>query len=79
MTENQRTVRVVGVRFSPIDPVRFFDPADTDPAVGDRVIVESESGPREGVVAIAPSQVLYSELRGQLAPVLQQLGVVEDQ
>jgi len=64
---------VVGVRLSPSGPVRYFDPGDTDPAVGDRVVVDDDDGPQEGVVAIAPDQVLYSELRGQPAPVLRKL------
>ena len=63
-------VNIVGVRFRPAGLVRYFDPGDEDLTVGDRVLVESDDGPREAVVAIAPAQVLYSDLRGELAPVL---------
>ena len=62
---------LVGVRFSSAGRVRYFDPADLDLAVGDRVLVETDDGPREGSVVIAPSQVLHSDLRGPLHPVLQ--------
>ena len=46
---------------------------EQDLTVGDRVLVETDSGPREAVVAIAPAQVLYSDLRGKLAPVLRKV------
>ena len=74
MTREERIVNLVGVRFSPAGRVRYFDPADEDLAVGDRVAVETEEGPREAEVVIAPSQVLFSELRGSLRPVLSKIG-----
>ena len=78
LINTERTARIVGVRLSPTGPVRYFDPGDTDPAVGDRVVVDDDDGPQEGVVAIAPDQVLYSELRGQPAPVLRKLDSSEN-
>jgi cell fate regulator YaaT (PSP1 superfamily) len=73
-TPRRPSINVVGVRFSPAGLVRYFDPGDENLAVGDRVLVESDDGPREAVVAIAPAQVLYSDLRGELAPVLRKVG-----
>ena len=73
MAQGDRALHVVGVRFSPSSRVRFFDPGDVDLAVGDLVIVESDAGPREGRVIIAPGQVLYSELRGPLGPVVRKV------
>ncbi len=67
MTGPGPKTNVVGVRFMPLEPVRFVAPGDDDVRPGDRVLVESESGPREAVVAIAPFQVLYSDLREPLA------------
>ena len=61
---------VVGVRFSLGGRVHYFDSAGLDLAVRDRVVVDTEQGTREGQVVIAPGQVLYSELRGPLSPVL---------
>ena len=61
---------IVGVRFTRDGRILYFDPADLDLAIGDRVILETDDGPREGWVAIAPSQVLHSDLRGPLNPVL---------
>ena len=61
---------VVGIRFGRGGRVHYFDSADLDLSVGDRVIVETDEGRREGRVAIAPRQVLYSDLRGPLDPVL---------
>ena len=77
MTEAKRVATVVGVRFSPTDRVKYFDPGDNDLAIGDRVLAETEGGPQEGLVVIAPQQVLYSELRGPLAPVLHKVDTVE--
>ena len=61
---------IVGVRFKRGGRVHYCDPANLDLSVGDRVIVETEEGPREGQVVIAPGQVLGSELRGPMDPVL---------
>ena len=64
---------IIGVRFMPNDRVQFFDAMDISLSVGDRVIVETEDGPREGRVAIAPGQVAHSDLRGPLSPVLERV------
>jgi cell fate regulator YaaT (PSP1 superfamily) len=69
----ERTANLVGVRFSPTGRVNYFEPGDDELAVGDIVIVESEEGPREARVAIAPGQVLYSEIRGPLLPLLRKV------
>ena len=79
MAEGKSTSNVAGVRFAPSEHVRYCDPGDQDLAVGDRVVVETEGGPMEGVVVIAPRQVLYSELRGPLDPVLRKLDADEGQ
>ena len=75
--QDNRVWNVVGVRFSPTARVGYFDPGDHDLAVGDGVSVATDSGPRDGVVVIAPVQVLYSELRGELAPVMQKIDTDE--
>lgn len=61
---------VVGIRFGNSGRVHYFDSVDLDLSVDDRVIVETDEGRREGRVAIAPRQVLHSDLRGPLDPVL---------
>ena len=53
---------IVGVRFVRSGSVAYFEPGDIDIDVGDRVLVETEQGPREADVVIAPGQVLYSAL-----------------
>ena len=68
--KDNRPSNVVGVRFSPAGRVQFFDPARWDLATGDVVTVDTEEGPRNGEVVIAPGQVLYSELRDSLRPVV---------
>ena len=65
---------IIGVRFAPAGRVHYFDSAGLDLALGDRVIVETDDGAREGQVAIAPGQVVYSDLRGPLGPVLRIVG-----
>ena len=61
---------IVGVRFRPYGRVHYFDAAGLVLDVGDTVEVESDCGPRQGRVAIAPGQVLHSDLRGPLERVL---------
>ncbi len=61
---------VVGVRFQTNGRVHFFDSGSMDIGVGERVLVQTDGGPKEGEVVIAPRQVLYSELRGPQNPVL---------
>ena len=64
---------LTGVRFETAGRVHYFDATALDLAVGDRVVVETEAGPREAVVVITPRQVIYSDLRGPLSPVLEKL------
>ena len=75
MREQAPDEAIVGVRFQPHGRVHFFDAAETVLSVGDTVLVETECGSRQGRVAIAPGQVLHSDLRGPLGRVL---GRVDD-
>ncbi len=61
---------LTGVQIRPSDKVQYFDANDLSLTVGERVIVETWDGDQEGVVVIAPDQVLRSDLRGPLNPVL---------
>ena len=61
---------LVGVRLEPSGRVHYFDANDFDLSPGDAVTVETDDGPREGRVVLSPGQVLYSDLRGPLLPVL---------
>ncbi len=70
MREQPLDEAIVGVRFLPYGRVHYFDAAGLVLEVGDTVTVESDCGPREGTVAIAPGQVLHSDLRGPLERVL---------
>jgi hypothetical protein len=68
---NKIMVNVAGIRFKPSGRVHYFDPGSIDLSLGDRVLVETDNGPREGTVVIPPSQMLYSDLRGPMERVLQ--------
>lgn len=61
---------LAGVQFKPSDKVQYFDARGIDLTVGERVIVETMNGEEEGVVVIAPEQVLRSDLRGPMDAVL---------
>lgn len=61
---------LTGVQLGPSQKVQYFDANGFRLTVGDRVIVETWDGEQEGVVVIAPEQVLRSDLRGPLNPVL---------
>ena len=61
---------LTGVQFRPSDKVQFFDANGINLSVGDRVIVETWDGEMEAVVIIATEQVLRSDLRGPLNPII---------
>ena len=74
MNEGRRVNYVVGVRLTRAGRVLYFDPGGEDLDLGDRVVIEADNGEMEATVVIAPSKVLYSELRGPLSPVLRKIG-----
>lgn len=65
--------KIVGVRFTPSGKVRFFSPGDTDVQIGDTVEVETDVGYRQGTVVIAPDQVRYADLRGDLDAIVRKI------
>ena len=73
MTEGRPISRVVGVRLSEMQPLRFFRPGEQELEVGDWVLVDTEEGPRRGRVVIAPGQVAFSALTGPVDTILERL------
>ena len=65
--------KIVGVRFTPSGKVRFFSPGDVDVQIGDTVEVETDVGYRQGTVVIAPDQVRYADLRGDLDAIVRKV------
>jgi len=61
---------VVGIRFKRTGKVYYFDPAGIDLDVHDHVVVKTARGLEMGQVVVAPWQVLDSELREPLKPVV---------
>ena len=61
---------IVGVRFKRAGKVYYFNPAGIELAVNDHVVVETAQGLEMGQVAIAPKQVLASDVKEPLKPVL---------
>jgi len=68
---------VVGVRFRRAGRVEYFDPAGIDLDINDRVVVDTEHGPKIGRVVIAQRQIVASELTEPLRAVLRK-AVPED-
>ena len=64
---------LAGVQFKPSDKVQYFDANGIVLTVGERVVVETWDCEREGVVVIAPEQVLRSDLRGPLDLILRKI------
>ncbi len=60
----------VGVRFKEAGKVYYFDAADYDLDVGSYVVVETSHGLEIGRVVISPEQVLASEIKESLKPIL---------
>ena len=65
--------RVVGVRFQRVGEVHYFDPGDLEVNLRDRVVVDTDTGSEIGWVVVAPDQVVYSEVKGPLRPVLKRV------
>ena len=65
--------KLTGIQFKPSDKILYFDAGELELVVGERVVVETWDGEREGVVAIAPHQVLRSDLRGELDRVVRKV------
>jgi len=63
-------VKIVGVRFKRAGRIYYFDPKDMELKLEDWVVVETTRGMEIGRVAIAPEQVLMSEVELPLKPVL---------
>ena len=61
---------VVGIRFKRTGKVYYFDPGGFDLDVNDHVVVKTARGLEMGQVVVAPWQVLDSELREPLKPVV---------
>jgi len=61
---------VVGIRFKRAGKVYYFDPADIELEVHDTVVVKTSRGSELGYVAIAPGQILASEVSEELSPVV---------
>jgi cell fate regulator YaaT (PSP1 superfamily) len=61
---------IVGIRFKRAGRIYYFDPGEMALRVDDFVVVETARGTEVGWVAIAPKQVLASELTDLLKPVL---------
>ncbi len=63
-------MRPVGIRFKEAGKVFYYDAGDSEVPVSTYVVVETSHGPSLGRVVIAPDQVIASEFRDELKPIL---------
>lgn len=75
MSEHQRTP--VGVRFKEAGKVYYFDAGQFSLDTGNYVVVETSHGLEIGRVVISPDQVIISEIKESLKPILR-LATPED-
>lgn len=68
MAEQQRVP--VGIRFQEAGKIYYFDARGFDLEVGNYVVVETSHGQEVGRVVVAPDQVLVSEIKETLKPIL---------
>lgn len=68
MAEQQRVP--VGVRFKEAGKIYYFDARGFELVVGNYVVVETSHGQEVGRVVIAPDQVIASEIKETLKPIL---------
>ena len=78
MTGGGRISNVVGVRLNEMQPLLYYRPGEQELEVGDWVLVDTKDGPRRGRVTVAPGQVSFSMLTGELDTVLSKLDEEED-
>jgi cell fate regulator YaaT (PSP1 superfamily) len=70
MSDDGNNRRVVGVRFQQAGRIHYHDPEEMEVALGDCVVIQTKHGPKIGKVAIAPDQVISSEIDKALPPLL---------
>jgi cell fate regulator YaaT (PSP1 superfamily) len=68
MTDQQRVP--VGIRFKEAGKVYYFDARGFDLTVGNYVVVETSHGQEIGRVVISPDQVIVSEIKESLKPIM---------
>src|SRR3989304_5768270 len=68
MAEQQRMP--VGIRFKEAGKIYYFDARGFDLHVGSYVVVETSHGQEGGRVVVAPDQVIVSEIKETLKPIL---------
>ena len=61
---------IVGVRYTPSGPVRYFEDAGISLSFDDRVLVQTPDGEREARVAIGSGQAIHSDIEGALPRVI---------
>ena len=59
-----------GVRFESSGRVQYVDAGELDLSPGDVVEVGTEEGPTQGRVVFGPDQLVHSDLKGPMDPVL---------
>ena len=70
MSNNKKTIEVVGVRFKQNGKVYFFDPSGFELKPQDGVIVETARGTEYGTITSLPHKIGESELTSQLKPII---------
>ncbi len=62
--------RIVGIRLEGSVNVNYFDPGNLELSLLDTVMVQTETGVKQGMVVVSPDQVIYSEIRGPLQTIM---------
>src|ERR1700694_5166284 len=68
MADRQRVP--LGVRFKEAGKIYYFDAGDLELDTGNYVVVETSHGLEIGRVVVAPGQVIASEIKESLKPIL---------
>lgn len=77
MTDSNTQIKIIGIRFKKAGRVYYYDPGNVEYKLNDRVVVNTPRGLKIGHVAIAPEQVLSSEINEPLKTVVR-LATPED-
>ena len=62
--------KLVGIRLKDSDKVYYYDSQDLELNILDRIVVEIENLQQIAWVTIASDQIVYSDVKGPLPPIL---------
>ena len=61
---------VIGIRFTSLGRIHYFDSLNQDLKFGDTITVETDGEHRTGIVVLSHDQITFSSIKNPLIPVV---------